>query len=114
MYRWALQGLSELGIRSTQWTEPDLVLETISKGAAGSWQMENRFDNDPGPVRFWFAVDWMRKDLGIVIEEAQRLGTSVGVTEMVDSYESSSSWGWPLGHEQFDNASDKNSLLVVH
>ena len=65
----------------------DLVLETISKGAAGSWQMENRGSTMiRDQFDFGFAVDWMRKDLGIVIEEAQRLGTSVGVTEMVDSY----------------------------
>ena len=65
----------------------DLVLETISKGAAGSWQMENRGSTMiRDQFDFGFAVDWMRKDLGMVIEEAQRLGTSVGVTEMVDSY----------------------------
>ena len=65
----------------------DLVLEPISKGAAGSWQMENRGSTMiRDQFDFGFAVDWMRKDLGIVIEEAQRLGTSVGVTEMVDSY----------------------------
>ena len=83
-----LQGLSEaleFGRRSG--LDLDLVLETISKGAAGSWQMENRGSTMiRDQFDFGFAVDWMRKDLGIVIEEAQRLGTSVGVTEMVDSY----------------------------
>jgi len=83
-----VQGLSEaleFGRRSG--LDLELVLDTINKGAAGSWQMDNRgatmirdeFD-------FGFAVDWMRKDLGIVIEEARRLGTSVQVTELVDSF----------------------------
>ena len=83
-----LQGLSEaLQFGKRSGLNLELVLETISKGAAGSWQMTNRgatmirneFD-------FGFAVDWMRKDLGIVIEEAARLETSVDVTQLVDSY----------------------------
>ena len=65
----------------------DQVIDTISKGAAGSWQMENRgrtmardeFD-------FGFAVDWMRKDLGICMREAAHSGAPLPITEVVDSY----------------------------
>ena len=63
------------------------VIEVISKGAAQSWQMENRYktmiDNK---FDFGFAVDWMRKDLKIVIEEAKRNGSPVPITEIVDEY----------------------------
>ena len=83
-----LQGLSEaleFGRRSG--LNLDLVLETISKGAAGSWQMENRGSTMiRDEFDFGFAVDWMRKDLGIVIDEAERLGASVRITELVDSF----------------------------
>ena len=83
-----LQGLSEaleFGRRSG--LNLDLVLETISRGAAGSWQMENRGSTMiRDEFDFGFAVDWMRKDLGIVIDEAGRLGASVQVTELVDSF----------------------------
>ena len=63
------------------------VIEVISKGAAQSWQMENRFATmlenhyDHG-----FAVDWMRKDLAIVQAEAARLDLELPITELVDSY----------------------------
>ena len=63
------------------------VIEVISKGAAQSWQMENRYKtmiNDK--FDFGFAVDWMRKDLKIVIEEAKRNGSPVPITEIVDEY----------------------------
>ena len=83
-----LQGLSEaleFGRRSG--LNLDLVLETISRGAAGSWQMENRGSTMiRDEFDFGFAVDWMRKDLGIVIDEAGRLGASVQITELVDSF----------------------------
>ncbi len=83
-----LQGLSEaleFGRRSG--LNLDLVLDTIGKGAAGSWQMENRGSTMiRDEFDFGFAVDWMRKDLGIVIDEAGRLGASVQVTELVDSF----------------------------
>ncbi len=83
-----LQGLSEaleFGRRSG--LNLDLVLETISRGAAGSWQMENRGSTMiHDEFDFGFAVDWMRKDLGIVIDEAGRLGASVQITELVDSF----------------------------
>ncbi len=61
------------------------VVEVISKGAAQSWQMENRAGTMiDGKFDFGFAVDWMRKDLGIVADEARRLGVSLPVTALVD------------------------------
>ena len=64
----------------------DLV-ETISKGAAGSWQMENRYQTMlRDEYEFGFAVDWMRKDLGIALEEAQRNGIKMPLVEMVDEF----------------------------
>ncbi|RTL65993.1 MAG: NAD(P)-dependent oxidoreductase [Hyphomicrobiales bacterium] len=63
------------------------VMETISKGAAGSWQMENRWKTmADGKFDFGFAVDWMRKDLSICFEESKRNGAKLDVARMVDSY----------------------------
>ncbi|HAF69455.1 MAG TPA: oxidoreductase, partial [Acidimicrobiaceae bacterium] len=83
-----LQGLSEaLEFGKRSGLNLELVLETISKGAAGSWQMANRGSTMiRNEFDFGFAVDWMRKDLGIVMEEANRLQTSVEVTRLIDSY----------------------------
>ncbi len=62
-------------------------METISKGAAQSWQMENRYKTMvEDKFDYGFAVDWMRKDLKIVIEEAKRNGSPVPITEIVDEY----------------------------
>ncbi len=83
-----VQGLSE-GIHFAQKSGLDIpaVMETISKGAAGSWQMENRWKTmAEGKFDFGFAVDWMRKDLGICFEEAQRNGAKLDVAKMVDSF----------------------------
>jgi len=83
-----VQGLSE-GIAFGQAAGLDmkLVLDVISKGAAQSWQMENRgatmVDNK---FDFGFAVDWMRKDLGLVLDEARRNGARVPVTALVDQF----------------------------
>jgi 3-hydroxyisobutyrate dehydrogenase len=61
------------------------VMETISKGAAQSWQMDNRWKTmHERRFDFGFAVDWMRKDLGLCLEEAQRNGTSLPVATLVD------------------------------
>jgi 3-hydroxyisobutyrate dehydrogenase len=61
------------------------VMETISKGAAQSWQMDNRWMTmHERRFDFGFAVDWMRKDLGLCLEEAQRNGTSLPVATLVD------------------------------
>jgi 3-hydroxyisobutyrate dehydrogenase-like beta-hydroxyacid dehydrogenase len=63
------------------------VVEVISQGAAQSWQMDNRAESMlDGRFDFGFAVDWMRKDLGIALEEARRLGAPLPVSELVDSF----------------------------
>jgi len=63
------------------------VIETISKGAAQSWQMENRFKTmNDGKFDFGFAVEWMRKDLAICLAEARRNGASLPVTALVDAF----------------------------
>jgi 3-hydroxyisobutyrate dehydrogenase len=63
------------------------VIEVISKGAAGSWQMENRHKTMiANKFDFGFAVDWMRKDLGICINEARRNGSHLPVTALVDQF----------------------------
>ena len=83
-----VQGLSEainFGINAG--LDIDKVMETISKGAAQSWQMENRYKTMVvDKFDYGFAVDWMRKDLKIVIEEAKRNGSPVPITEIVDEY----------------------------
>jgi 3-hydroxyisobutyrate dehydrogenase-like beta-hydroxyacid dehydrogenase len=63
------------------------VLEVIGKGAAQSWQMDNRGPTMvEGRFDFGFAVDWMRKDLGLVLDEARRNGARVPVTALVDQF----------------------------
>ncbi len=67
--------------------DTDKVLATISKGAAQSWQMENRWKTmAEGKFDFGFAVDWMRKDLRIAIEEARRNGAPLPMTAAVDQF----------------------------
>ena len=83
-----VQGLSEaiaFGLRAG--LDMKLVLDVIGKGAAQSWQMDNRGKTMvDGKFDFGFAVDWMRKDLGLVLDEARRLGASVPVTALVDQF----------------------------
>ena len=63
------------------------VIEVISKGAAQSWQMENRHKTMiEDKFDYGFAVDWMRKDLKIAMEEAKNNGSILPVTELVDKY----------------------------
>jgi len=63
------------------------VIEVISKGAAQSWQMENRYKTMiEDKFTFGFAVDWMRKDLKIALEEAKKNNSLLPVTEIVDQY----------------------------
>jgi 3-hydroxyisobutyrate dehydrogenase len=83
-----VQGLSEaLAFAQKAGIDAKLVLEVISKGAAQSWQMENRGTTMiDGKFDFGFAVDWMRKDLGIVLEEARKNGARVPVTALVDQF----------------------------
>ena len=63
------------------------VIEVISKGAAQSWQMENRYKTMlEDKFDFGFAVDWMRKDLKIAMEEAKSNGSLLPITEIIDKY----------------------------
>lgn len=67
--------------------DTDKVFGAISKGAAQSWQMENRHQTmAAGEFEFGFAVDWMRKDLGIAMEQAEKIGASLPLTQMVDEW----------------------------
>ena len=83
-----VQGLSEgLDFAQRAGLDGHKVVDVISKGAAGSWQMENRGNtmlNDE--FEFGFAVDWMRKDLGICLEEAGKNGAALEVTRIVNDY----------------------------
>ena len=83
-----VQGLAEgLNFAMKAGLDGEALIETISKGAAGSWQMENRYKtmlNDE--YEFGFAVDWMRKDLGIALAEAERNGVELPAAQLVDSF----------------------------
>lgn len=83
-----VQGLAEgIAFAEKAGLDPALVLDVISKGAAQSWQMENRGKTmAQRKFDFGFAVDWMRKDLGIVLEEARRNGSRLPVTALVDQF----------------------------
>src|SRR5947207_5795624 len=81
-----VQGLAE-GIHFAKKAGLDVeaVIETISKGAAQSWQMENRYKTmNTGKFDFGFAVEWMRKDLSICLAEARRTGANLPVSALVD------------------------------
>ncbi|ASM53755.1 2-hydroxy-3-oxopropionate reductase [Pseudoalteromonas nigrifaciens] len=84
----AVQGLAEgLHFAKQAGLDGEKVIETISKGAAGSWQMENRYKTMwAGEYDFGFAVDWMRKDLGIALNEAKNNGATLAMTATVDGY----------------------------
>lgn len=83
-----VQGLSEGMLLSERaGLDTAAVIEVISQGAAQSWQMENRYQTMlAGEYEHGFAVDWMRKDLGIVQAEADRLGIELPVARLVDGY----------------------------
>ena len=83
-----VEGLSE-GIHFAKKSGLDVqaVIDTISKGAAQSWQMENRWKTmNEGKFDFGFAVEWMRKDLAICLAEARRNGASLPVTALADAF----------------------------
>ena len=83
-----LQGLSEaLHFAQCAGLDGEAAIEVISKGAAQSWQMENRHKSMlEGRFDFGFAVDWMRKDFGIVLDEARHNGAQLPVTALVDQF----------------------------
>ncbi|HYF53905.1 MAG TPA: NAD(P)-dependent oxidoreductase [Salinarimonas sp.] len=83
-----VQGLAEsIHFGKRAGLDVEAVLDVISKGAAGSWQMENRGRTmNQGKFDFGFAVDWMRKDLGIVLSEGRRNGAQLPVTALVDQF----------------------------
>jgi 3-hydroxyisobutyrate dehydrogenase len=83
-----VQGLSEgLHFAKRAGLDIETLIATISKGAAQSWQMENRYKTmNEGKFDFGFAVDWMRKDLGICLAEARRNGANLPVTALVDQF----------------------------
>jgi 3-hydroxyisobutyrate dehydrogenase len=82
------QGLAEgLSFARAAGLDPQSVIDVISKGAAQSWQMENRHKTMiEGKYDHGFAVEWMRKDLGIVLEEGRRNGASLPATALVDQF----------------------------
>ena len=83
-----VQGLSEaIAFGQHAGLDMPLVLDVIGKGAAQSWQMDNRGKTMvEGRFDFGFAVDWMRKDLGLVLDEAKRNGARLPVTALVDQF----------------------------
>ncbi|WP_371372367.1 NAD(P)-dependent oxidoreductase [Thalassotalea aquiviva] len=83
-----VQGLSEaLNFAQKAGLDADTLVQTISKGAAGSWQMENRYKTMyAGEYDFGFAVDWMRKDLAIAFNEAKKYQAKLPMTQMVDEF----------------------------
>ena len=83
-----VQGLSEgLGFAAAAGLDAEKVIAAISKGAAQSWQMENRWKTmTEGNFEFGFAVDWMRKDLGLVLDEAKATGAVLPVAALVDGF----------------------------
>jgi 3-hydroxyisobutyrate dehydrogenase-like beta-hydroxyacid dehydrogenase len=102
-----LQALAE-GINFAQRAglDPELVLATISKGAAQSWQMDNRWPTmAAGKFDFGFAVDWMRKDLSIALDEGRRNGAALPVTALVDQF-------YRLVQERGGGRLDTSSLIT--
>lgn len=99
-----VQGLSEgIAFGMKAGLNMEQVLEVIGKGAAQSWQMDNRGKTMVADkFDFGFAVDWMRKDLGLVIEEAKRNGARVPVTALVDQFYADVQ---AMGGKRFDTSS---------
>ena len=83
-----VQGLAEgLNFAMKAGLDGEALIETISKGAAGSWQMDNRHQTMlKDEYEFGFAVDWMRKDLGIALAEARNNGAQLPMAEAIDRY----------------------------
>ncbi|HEV2082766.1 MAG TPA: NAD(P)-dependent oxidoreductase [Brevundimonas sp.] len=83
-----VQGLAEaVHFTERAGLDPEAVLAAVSQGAAQSWQMDNRWSTmSRGEFEFGFAVDWMRKDLGLVLDEARRNGSRLALTALVDQF----------------------------
>ncbi|WDD96781.1 NAD(P)-dependent oxidoreductase [Thalassomonas actiniarum] len=83
-----VQGLAEaIHFGSNAGLDVEAVIEVISQGAAGSWQMNNRHKTMiKGEYDFGFAVDWMRKDLAIALDEARKNGSTLPLTALVDQF----------------------------
>ncbi|MDP3960809.1 MAG: NAD(P)-dependent oxidoreductase [Pseudorhodobacter sp.] len=83
-----MQGLAEaLAFGQKAGLDGAAVVEVIAQGAAGSWQMQNRYQTMlAGQFEFGFAVDWMRKDLGICLATANQIGASLPVTALIDQF----------------------------
>ncbi|RZI98215.1 MAG: NAD(P)-dependent oxidoreductase [Brevundimonas sp.] len=83
-----VQGLAEaVHFAQKAGLDTDAVYDAVSKGAAQSWQMDNRWKTAAkGEFEFGFAVDWMRKDLGLVLDEAAANGAQLDLTALVDGY----------------------------
>jgi 3-hydroxyisobutyrate dehydrogenase-like beta-hydroxyacid dehydrogenase len=99
-----VQGLSE-GLHFAKRANLDVaaVMDAISKGAAQSWQMENRWQTMVDDIfDFGFAVEWMRKDLKIALDEAQRVGARLEMTSLVDRFYAEVE---ALGGRRFDTSS---------
>jgi len=99
-----VQGLSEgLHFAQRAGLDPETVISAISKGAAQSWQMENRWQTMiGGKFDYGFAVNWMRKDLRIALEEARSNGSRLPVTAMVDQFYAEVQ---AMGGERWDTSS---------
>jgi len=99
-----LQGLAEaVHFAKCSGADTQAVFEAISKGAAQSWQMDNRWANMvEGRYDFGFAVDWMRKDLGLVLDEARANGAHLALTALVDQFYSEVQ---ALGGRRWDTSS---------
>jgi 3-hydroxyisobutyrate dehydrogenase len=100
----AVQGLSEaIAFGQRSGLDMKAVLEVIGKGAAQSWQMDNRGPTMiDGKFDFGFAVDWMRKDLGMALDEARRNGARLPVAALVDQFYADLQAG---GHQRDDTSS---------
>jgi 3-hydroxyisobutyrate dehydrogenase-like beta-hydroxyacid dehydrogenase len=100
----AVQGLAEaLHFATRAELDIERVISVISKGAAQSWQMENRWQTMvQGEYAFGFAVNWMRKDLGILLDEARRNGASLPVAALVDQFYADIQ---KAGHGRWDTSS---------
>ena len=83
-----VQGLAEaVHFAQVAGLDTDAAYEAVSKGAAQSWQMDNRWKTAArGEFEFGFAVDWMRKDLGLVLDEARSNGAKLALTALVDQF----------------------------